>query len=238
MNNFLHEHSIVFNHIIVVSTANTHSSQAGNDVVAVSPSNLNQMMSDGYGSISSNTLSINPKDFGSFALVPLSMLNLPFSPNLKMAQDINLESPSNPLQSSSPSLETRQISSTNVRRKGPKRDVTERKNIPQSNSCKKLSTGETSNNKKDECRRARREDMAKRKRNASKSTGNRFRRIIHNKDGNGLTAKYDLRKSIRRDNSTLCLVCGEKAGQHTYYGGKSCQSCRAFFRRSVHTITR
>ena len=222
----------------MVSTANTHSSQAGNDVVAVSPSNLNQMMSDGYGSISSNTLSINPKDFGSFALVPLSMLNLPFSPNLKMAQDINLESPSNPLQSSSPSLETRQISSTNVRRKGPKRDVTERKNIPQSNSCKKLSTGETSNNKKDECRRARREDMAKRKRNASKSTGNRFRRIIHNKDGNGLTAKYDLRKSIRRDNSTLCLVCGEKAGQHTYYGGKSCQSCRAFFRRSVHTITR
>jgi len=31
----------------------------------------------------------------------------------------------------------------------------------------------------------------------------------------------------------LCLVCGEKAGKHSYYGGQVCLSCRAFFRRSV-----
>ena len=30
-----------------------------------------------------------------------------------------------------------------------------------------------------------------------------------------------------------CLVCGEKAGKHSYYGGQVCPSCRAFFRRSV-----
>ena len=31
----------------------------------------------------------------------------------------------------------------------------------------------------------------------------------------------------------LCNVCGDVAGKHTYFGGKSCPSCRQFFRRSV-----
>ena len=30
-----------------------------------------------------------------------------------------------------------------------------------------------------------------------------------------------------------CKICGRIAGKHTYYGAKTCQSCRAFFRRSV-----
>ena len=30
-----------------------------------------------------------------------------------------------------------------------------------------------------------------------------------------------------------CLVCGDIAGKHIYYGGISCGSCRAFFRRAV-----
>eukprot|EP00092_Neocalanus_flemingeri_P014548 GFUD01015697.1.p1 GENE.GFUD01015697.1~~GFUD01015697.1.p1 ORF type:complete len:606 (+),score=152.84 GFUD01015697.1:2-1819(+) len=33
----------------------------------------------------------------------------------------------------------------------------------------------------------------------------------------------------------LCHVCGAKAGRHTYYGGRSCGPCRAFFRRSVQS---
>ena len=196
------------------------------------------MTSDGNGNMSSNTLSKHSNDLGSFVLVPLSMLSLPFSSNMRIVQSTNLESPSNLLQSSSPSSQTRLISSTNVRKRGPRRDVAERKNIPQSRSERKVSTAENSNNKKDECGRARIENMAKRKRNASKNTKNNFRQILHDKKGNGLAAKYDLTKSIRRNESTLCLICKEKAGQHTYYGGKSCQSCRAFFRRSVHTITR
>jgi hypothetical protein len=32
-----------------------------------------------------------------------------------------------------------------------------------------------------------------------------------------------------------CIVCGEKAGKHSYYGGKACPSCRAFFRRAVQS---
>jgi hypothetical protein len=32
-----------------------------------------------------------------------------------------------------------------------------------------------------------------------------------------------------------CLVCREKAGKHSYYGGLVCPSCRAFFRRSVQS---
>ena len=33
----------------------------------------------------------------------------------------------------------------------------------------------------------------------------------------------------------LCPICGALAGKHRYYGGKSCGSCRAFFRRSVQS---
>ena len=32
-----------------------------------------------------------------------------------------------------------------------------------------------------------------------------------------------------------CHVCKEEAGKHCYYGGQSCTSCRAFFRRSVQS---
>ena len=97
---------------------------------------------------------------------------------------------------------------------------------------------EKSDNKRDECRSVRRKGLVKRELNVSKNTRNKLRQNLHKKSGDGLKAKYHLRKSIRQNDSTLCLVCGEKAGKHTYYGGKSCQSCRAFFRRSVHIITR
>ena len=38
--------------------------------------------------------------------------------------------------------------------------------------------------------------------------------------------------------SNMCEVCGDKAGLHRYYGGKSCTSCRAFFRRHVKKRSR
>ena len=38
--------------------------------------------------------------------------------------------------------------------------------------------------------------------------------------------------------SDLCKVCGDMASKHTYYGGRSCQSCRQFFRRSVILLHR
>ena len=42
-------------------------------------------------------------------------------------------------------------------------------------------------------------------------------------------------KSVPSDEYRPCLVCGEKAGKHSYYGGQVCPSCRAFFRRSVQS---
>ena len=33
--------------------------------------------------------------------------------------------------------------------------------------------------------------------------------------------------------SNRCGVCGDKASKFIHYGGRSCQSCRAFFRRTV-----
>lgn len=38
--------------------------------------------------------------------------------------------------------------------------------------------------------------------------------------------------------SNICQVCGEMAGRHNYYGGRSCQSCRAFFRRTVEIFAK
>ena len=38
--------------------------------------------------------------------------------------------------------------------------------------------------------------------------------------------------------SNICQVCGEIAGKHNYYGGRSCHSCRAFFRRSVEIFVK
>ena len=35
------------------------------------------------------------------------------------------------------------------------------------------------------------------------------------------------------ESSSLCGVCGDKATKFIHYGGRGCQSCRAFFRRTV-----
>ena len=43
------------------------------------------------------------------------------------------------------------------------------------------------------------------------------------------------RKHVEQEwqSSKLCGVCGDKASKFIHYGGRSCQSCRAFFRRTV-----
>ena len=45
------------------------------------------------------------------------------------------------------------------------------------------------------------------------------------------TKKY--KSGIKR-----CPICGDKASTHVHYGGTSCHSCRAFFRRSVNSSNR
>jgi hypothetical protein len=36
----------------------------------------------------------------------------------------------------------------------------------------------------------------------------------------------------------LCKVCGDKESVHVHYGGKSCKSCRQFFRRTIEKSAR
>ena len=45
-------------------------------------------------------------------------------------------------------------------------------------------------------------------------------------------------KENEESNSTLCKVCGDTATKYIHYGGRSCASCRAFFRRSAESAKR
>lgn len=36
----------------------------------------------------------------------------------------------------------------------------------------------------------------------------------------------------------ICKACGDTASSYVHYGGRSCQSCRAFFRRSIVKFSR
>ena len=63
------------------------------------------------------------------------------------------------------------------------------------------------------------------------------------------TAKKDKKCLIKRsppllndvkeqDFDSVCPACNDKASTHVHYGGRSCHSCRAFFRRSIININR
>ena len=57
---------------------------------------------------------------------------------------------------------------------------------------------------------------------------------------NDNSEKDNSSKSAKQDSSTIeaCKVCGDIASTHVHYGGRSCQSCRAFFRRSVVKVSK
>ena len=57
--------------------------------------------------------------------------------------------------------------------------------------------------------------------------------------GSKLSANLVCRKSLetkdieKKHSQYLCKVCGDSASRHVHYGGRSCHSCRAFFKRTI-----
>ena len=77
----------------------------------------------------------------------------------------------------------------------------------------------------------------KRKRTSSSISNdivvNEKKEFLENNAKIELNENDDKTKETEDDAVKLCPVCGDTASSHTHYGGRSCASCRAFFRRSV-----
>ena len=58
-----------------------------------------------------------------------------------------------------------------------------------------------------------------------------------NKSSSRLVAKK-LRNQDKKHSSSKCRICGEDATNYNHYGGKSCFSCRIFFKRAVEQSER
>ena len=52
------------------------------------------------------------------------------------------------------------------------------------------------------------------------------------------SSKAFMNKRNKDHDSLKCMICGDAVTGHIHYGGRSCQSCRAFFRRSAQKLYR
>ena len=215
-------------------TYNTPNVQS--EVVTVNQSSLRERPLNISDNITLNTLSFNSNNSTPFVLVPLSMLQLPQSSNLKIIQKSYSENKPNFLQSSS--FDTSLNNPTNASEKDSRRNFLSRQNILVNKSRHNVSTDKNSKTRSVKEKEVRRNIAKEEKRIGNKNVGRLKRQILRKRAETGLKTKSNLKKNFSDGGSLLCLVCGEKAGRHTYYGGRSCQSCRAFFRRSVETMTK
>ena len=84
------------------------------------------------------------------------------------------------------------------------------------------------------------------RKNSSKLSAKNRSKVLRNPSKNNchLSASYKLQEKHEPENVVTmnildrCKVCGDKVSKHVHYGGRSCNSCRAFFRRSVEIYHR
>ena len=190
--------------------------------------------------LSFNTLSSTTNASNQLVLVPLSMLNLHLSNNLEICQFTKSGPPSEAV----PRSRTEFIGASSANKKYDKSDLATQKKARQKNcnSCNSyVAFKKRSSVKKDEAERSTRQGAIVDKRNMASNVVDTKRSKQRQRDKISPKTGSNLKKSVKErsiSESEYCLVCGEKAGKHLYYGGRSCQSCRAFFRRSVERITK
>ena len=82
---------------------------------------------------------------------------------------------------------------------------------------------------------------SKPRKNGRKNLPSNDEHLAHKMERQSLNTNLPEKKgSIKRsldegelDTLSLCGVCGDKATKFNHYGGRGCQSCRDFFRRTV-----
>ena len=65
---------------------------------------------------------------------------------------------------------------------------------------------------------------------ANEISSNKIVRLLKDYKQSQPPKRCDKRENIE---VKLCPICGDTASSHMHYGGRSCTSCRAFFRRTV-----
>ena len=180
-------------------------------------------------------------DGGPFVLLPLSMLKYYLKPGVLSGTICGNNSESQTRSSYSEQSTTDDdndsiISEETTNSLEDQMD-TSQYNGPFSRNPKRYSPSLDHDPNRDENTR-RREKIQKRNRNTKKSVRPKSSVLNRRRGHENLSTLSNKRQEDDSDLSAFCKVCGDKASTHVHYGGRSCASCRAFFRRSVEAKAR